>query len=359
MAEELKTIVEPAGTEFNTAAGGARRYRKPLKSFRWCDIKAILGQSVSEWSKHNAPRLGAALSFYTLLSLAPLLLILVSVVGLAVGPQEAVSSVIQQIEGLVGVEAAHAAQALLASPRSTTHGIFATLFGVLTLLFGASGVMVELRDALNFIWDVPTPELTGAGRIVAFVKDRLFSFALILAVGFLLVVSLATSAWIAALGVYSASFLAANEIVLHAATFLASFVVTSALFAAIYKFLPDIRIEWRDVLLGSTVTSALFSAGKLGLGLYLGKASFASAYGAAASMIILIVWVYYSAQIFFLGAEFTKVFGNYYGSQPGRHAEGMIVASNYTAPCTGKLELDASGSAPPEPAAAELRIDGK
>ena len=301
MAELPQTILEPGGTEVATAAGGARRYRKPLKWFRWRDIRDILEDSVEEWSKHNAPRLGAALSFYTLLSLAPLLLVTVSVVGLVMGRDAAVAGVISQLKTLGGVEASRTAEALLSSPQNAAHGILATVFGLITLLFGASGVMVELRDALNFIWDVPSPELSGMKRAWSFVKDRLFSFALVLAVGFLLVVSLAVSAWIAALGALSAHYLPANEALLHAANFILSFAVITALFAAIYKFLPNARIEWRDVILGGAVTSVLFSAGKLGLGIYLGKAGFVSAYGAAASVVALIVWVYYSAQIFFLG----------------------------------------------------------
>jgi membrane protein len=325
MAEHSQTILESGGTEVATAAGGARRYRKPLKNFRWRDVRAILEDSVAAWSKHNAPRLGAALSFYTLLSLAPLLLVTVSFAGMVMGRDAATAGLISQLNTLGGVDAARTAEALLSSPRSAAHGILATVFGLITLLFGASGVMVELRDSLNFIWDVPSPELSGMKRAWSFVKDRLFSFALILAVGFLLVVSLAVSAWIAALGALSAQYLPANEALLHALNLILSFVVITALFAAIYKFLPNARIEWRDVILGGAVTSALFSLGKLGLGIYLGKAGFVSAYGAAASVVALIVWVYYSAQIFFLGAEFTHVFANCHGSRPSLHPLGMVV----------------------------------
>jgi membrane protein len=332
MAEVPQTILEAGGSEVATAAGGARRYRKPLTKFRWCDVRDILEESIEEWSKHNAPRLGAALSFYTLLSMAPLLLAPVSIAGMIMGREAAVAGVIRQVDMLGGREAAQVAIALLSSPPSAAHGILATVFGLITLIFGASGVMVELRDALNFIWDVHTPELSGMKKAWSFVKDRLFSFALVLAVGFLLVVSLAVSAWIAALGALSAHYLPANEALLHAANLILSFVVISALFAAIYKFLPDARIEWRDVALGGAVTSVLFSLGKLGLGIYLGKAAFASAYGAAASVVVLIVWVYYSAQIFFLGAEFTHVFANRHGSRPSEHPQGMIVESEQAKP---------------------------
>jgi membrane protein len=300
MAKRLQNILQPGGTEVAADAGGARRYRKPLKSFRWRDIRSIFGASFREWSKHNAPRLGAALAFYALLSLAPLALVLVSVVSMVLGHQAAERDIIAQVQALVGTQGAGAVQALLEGSRSTTQGIIATAFGVLTLLFGASGVLIELRDALNTIWDVPPPELTGLKRISSFLKERLFSFALVLAIGFLLVVSLAISAWIAALGALSAAILPAHEVILHILNFVVSFVIITGLFSAIYRFLPDVRIEWRDVILGGAVTSALFTFGKLALGIYLGKASFASTYGAAASIVVLIVWVYYSAQIFWV-----------------------------------------------------------
>ena len=328
MDETAKIILEPGGTEVATAAGGARRYRKPLKSIRWCDIKSLIGESLVGWNKHKAPRLGAALAFYTLLSLAPLLLVVVSVVGLIFGARRAESDIVQEFQSLIGPEAGKSVQGLLEGSRNTSHGILATVFGVVTLLFGASGVMIELRDALNTIWEVPTPELSGIRRITSFVKERVFSFALVLAIGFLLVVSLAISAAIAALGALSASVLPAHEIILHVANSLVSFLVVTGLFAAIYKIMPDVRIEWRDVILGGAFTSLLFTIGKLLLGLYVGKASFASTYGAAASIVVIIVWVYYSGQIFFFGAELTKAFGNRYGSQPNRHPDGMVTVGD-------------------------------
>jgi membrane protein len=192
------------------------------------------------------------------------------------GHQAAEADTIAQVQALVGTQGARAAQALLEGSRSTAQGILATAFGVLTLLFGASGVLIELRDALNTIWEVPTPELSGLKMISAFVKERLFSFALVLAIGFILVVSLAVSAWIAALGALSASILPAPEMVLHVLNSVVSFVIITGVFSAIYKFLPDIRIEWHDVIFGEAVTSVLFTIGKLALGIYLGKASFAS-----------------------------------------------------------------------------------
>ena len=330
--EDVKNILEPSGTEISTAAGGARRYRKPLKAFRWCDIKTLLSDSIDEWSKHKAPRLGASLAFYTLLSLTPLLLVVVAIVGLVFGHQAAERDIIQQVQMLIGAPGAKAIQAVLQGSRNTTHGVIATVIGLVTLLFGASGVLIELQDALNTIWEVPTPNLAGWGKITGFIKQRLFSFAIVLAIGFLLVVSLAVSAWIAAIGALSASIVPAEEIILHIVNALVSFIVITGLFAAIYKIMPDVRIEWRDVMLGGAATSLLFTVGKLVLGLYLGKASIASTYGAAASIVVLVLWVYYSGQIFFFGAELTRSFANRYGSQPNLHPEGMVKASSDTTP---------------------------
>jgi membrane protein len=338
--DDVKHILEPSGTEVGTAAGGARRYRKPLRAFRWCDIKDLVSLSFDEWSRHKAPRLGASLAFYTLLSLTPLLLVVVSIVGLVFGHKAAEHGVVQQVQMLIGAPGAKAIQAVLEGSRNTTHGIIATIIGLVTLLFGASGVLIELQDALNTIWEVPTPSLTGVTKIKAFVKQRLFSFAIVLSIGFLLVVSLALSAWIAALGTLSASFVPGEEVIFHFLNAFVSFVIITGLFAAIYKVMPDVRIEWRDVILGGAVTSLLFTIGKFALGLYLGKASFASTYGAAASIVVLVVWVYYSGQIFFFGAELTRSYANRYGSQPNLHPEGMVKAvTDTTAPASSEPKI--------------------
>src|SRR5438270_13980574 len=212
MTDLGKNILEPSGTEVQTAAGCARQYRKPLRSFRWCDIRSLLSDSVAEWSRHKAPRLGASLAFYTLLSLTPLLLVAVSVAGLAFGQQLAESDLVYHVPELAGTAGAKAVQALLEGSKNTTHGIIATGIGLVTLLFGASGVLIELRDALNTIWEVPAPELKGnLQRIASFIKERLFSFALVLSIGFLLLISLVVNAWIAALGAYSVAALPAHE----------------------------------------------------------------------------------------------------------------------------------------------------
>jgi membrane protein len=324
-ANEQSGMLEPGGAAVAAPAGGAQFYRKPLAAFCWADIKLLLGESIQQWSLHKGPRLGAALAFYTLLSLTPLLLVIVSIGGLVFGRQAAQSQIVWQVEDMVGPSGAKAIQSLLEGARHTGHGVLATGLGLLTLLFGASGVLIELRDALNTIWDIPPSTAKGLQSVLAMVKERLFSFALVMATGFLLIVSLAVNAAVAAVGQYAAQLLPASEGILQAANTLLSLVVITSLFAAIYRIMPDARIEWRDVWLGAAVTSLLFTAGKFVIGLYLGKATFASTYGAAASIVVLIVWVYYSGQIFFLGAEFTKAFAGHYGSRPAAANDGRLV----------------------------------
>lgn len=293
---------------------GSRKGKAPW--LRWPEIKSLLMQIFDQWSNHNAPRLGASLAFYSLLSLAPLLLVVVSIVGMVFGHSAAQQQTIAQIESLIGPAAGKTVGAFLQGSRNTSHGVIATALGLLTLLFSASGVVVELRDALNTIWDVPTKSASGFGYVTEYIKQRLFSFAIVVAIGFLLVVSLAVTTWIEALVALSSSILPGEATLLTVANSVVSFLVITFLFSAIYKVMPDVRIEWRDVLLGGAVTSLLFTIGKFVLGLYLGRASYASMYGAAASIVVLIAWVYYSGQIFFFGAEFTHVFATRYGSAP-------------------------------------------
>lgn len=272
----------------------------------WCDTKQLFVDSFNGWSRHDGPRLGAALAFYALLSLAPFMLIVVSIGGLAFGEKAVESQLAWQIEALIGPRGGAGIQTLLEGMRNTTHGVLATALGILTLLFGASGVLLELQDALNSIWEVPRVRTTGFGSVAGMMKARLFSFALVLAVGFLSLVSLVVNTSLTAVGTYFRDLLPTSVAILHIGINGFSFVVATALFGAIYKVMPDVRLDWRDVIAGAVVTSFLFTVGKLLIGLYLGNAGFASTYGAAASVVILIVWIYYSAQIFFFGAEFTK-----------------------------------------------------
>jgi membrane protein len=233
--------------------------------------------------------------------LAPLLVIVVAIAALAYGKEAAQGQLFWQIRGLTGPEGARTIQRLLEGAHRFGTGAFATVLGFLTLAIGASSVVVELRGALNTIWHVAGPETTGFSSILRLIRERFYCFALVLGVGFLLLVSLVLNACLA-------------EAVLQAATALISFVVITGLFAAIYKLLPDVRLKWSDVMVGAAVTALLFTVGKQLIGLYLGKASFGSAYGAAGSLVVMLVWVYYSSQLFFLGAEFTKVYTKNFGS---------------------------------------------
>lgn len=289
---------------------------RKLLPMSWPELVSLFTQVANQWSQHNAPRLGASLAFYSLLSLAPLLLVIISIVGIVFGHSAAERETVQEVQALIGPAAGKTIGAFLQGSHNTRHGLIATIGGLITLLFSASGVVIELRDALNTIWNVPTKSAAGFGYVTAYLKQRLFSFAIVVAIGFLLVISLAVSTWISALVALSASVLPGEAVLLHLANSVVSFLVITILFSAIYKVMPDVRIEWRDVILGGAVTSLLFTIGKLLLAMYLGRASYASTYGAAASIVVLIVWVYYSGQIFFFGAEFTRAFASRYGSAP-------------------------------------------
>ena len=275
-------------------------------------IFALLKQTVSEWLEDRASRLGAGLAYYTAVSLAPLLIILIAIAGFVLGRQAVEGQVVAQIQGLVGKTGAEAIQAMIASASQPKAGIIATVVSIATLLFGASGVFGALQDALNTIWEV-TPK-PGRGML-GMLRDRFVSFTMLLGVGFLLLVALVLSAALAALGKFLGGLLPIPEAVLQAMNFVISFGVITLLFALIYKILPDAEIRWSDVWTGAAVTALLFTIGKFVLGLYLGKSSAGSAYGAAGSLIVVLLWVYYSAQILFFGAEFTQVYANTYGSR--------------------------------------------
>jgi membrane protein len=327
MVDKETIVWEPGGTEAETAAGTARRYRKPLAAFRWCDLNVLFNDTWNEWYKHKAPRLGASLAFYTLLSLAPLLVVVVAVAGAVYGEEAARGQIVAQLTDLVGRTGATAIEEVIKGARQPAVGLFASLAGLITLFFGATGVITELRDALNTIYEIPSPQVTGLRSLLLFVRERLFSFAMVLGVGFILLVSLAINAWLAAMGTWFTGWLPA--LILQLVSTVVAWVIITALFAAIYKALPDVTLEWRDVILGAAVTSLLFNLGKFVIGLYLGSSSVASAYGAAGSLVILLIWVYYSAQIFFFGAEFTQVFANRYGSQPTVRAKRALLGRLY------------------------------
>jgi membrane protein len=272
----------------------------------------LIKRTALSWSDINAPRLGAALSFYTMLSMAPLLVVCIGIAGAIFGAKAAQDQIAWQIQNVVGYQGGQIVQALLQHTDRPSSGIFAAVIGFITLLFGASGVFGELRDSLNTVWGV---KISSAGSLKNMVQYRFASFAMVLGIGFLLLVSLVLSAAIAAAGKLFADYLPASEVLLHAGNILLTFITVTVLFALLYKVVPDIHIEWQDVWIGAAVTSILFSLGKFLIGLYLGKASVGSAYGAAGSLVVFMVWAYYSAQIFFLGAEFTHVYAERHGSR--------------------------------------------
>jgi membrane protein len=279
-------------------------------------VWSLLHQTFSDWNAHEAPRLGAALAFYTLLSLAPLVILLVAIAALIFGHSAAQSQLLGQVESMIGSQGSAAVKGMIEHSQEPGSGAFASIIGLITLLFGASGVFGELRDALNKMWNVQPINEVGVWLMI---KERFFSFGMVLAVGFLLLVSLAISAALAVFGKFFSGLLPAPEFVLGALNFAVSLAGVAILFALIFRYVPDTRIPWREVWIGATVTALLFTVGKSIIGLYLGKAAVGSAYGAAGSLVVVIVWVYYSAMIFFFGAEFTHVL---YAARHGGYRRG-------------------------------------
>jgi membrane protein len=276
---------------------------------------SLLKESVSAWSDDYAPSMGAALSYYMLFSIAPLLLIVVSVAGLAFGPEAARGEIFGQLQGLMGAEGAHAVERLLQNVDRPQEGVIGTLTGIAVLLLGATTVFNELQNDLDRIWRVP--EERKASGLWSLLRTRLLSFGLVLGMALLLMVSLVVSALLAALGKWWAPAFAGWQTLAHCVDIAVSFALMSVVFAVIYKIIPRARIGWRDVWTGAAVTAALFAVGKSLIGLYLGRAGVGSAFGAAGSLVVVMVWVYYSAQIFLLGAEFTRVYAHAHGSHQG------------------------------------------
>jgi len=266
----------------------------------------------TSWQSDYAPSMGAALSYYTVFSIAPLLVIVIAVAGLVFGQEAAHADIMEQAGGLLGENSAKAIEGMLASAQKPKEGTLASLLGILAMIVGATTVFAELESNLNRIWKVETQKVSGLWH---FIRTRLLSIGMVLAIGFLLIVSLVVSSAIAVWGKYWSGWFEGMELLLHIVNFVVSVGVITVLFALIYRFLPRIAIGWGDVWIGALVTSLLFSFGKFLIGLYVGKSGMESSYGAAGALVVLLVWVYYSSQIFLLGAEFTKVYAQHHGSQ--------------------------------------------
>ncbi|HEY1290155.1 MAG TPA: YihY/virulence factor BrkB family protein [Burkholderiales bacterium] len=282
----------------------------PLKG-----VYSLFQESIEAWMEDYAPSMGAALSYYTLFSIAPLLLIVVGLAGLVFGPDAARGEIFGQLRELMGDQGAAAIQRLLAAADRPEGGVIATVTGFAVLLLGAMSVFGELQNALDRIWRAPARKKSSGWWNL--LRSRLLSFGMILGIAFLLMVSLVVSAVLSALGRFWGPMFRDWETAAHLIDIGVSFSLVTILFAMIYKLIPRVRIAWRDVWVGAGVTAGLFAAGKFLIGLYLGKSSVASAFGAAGSLVVMMVWVYYSAQIFLLGAEFTWVFAHSYGSRRG------------------------------------------
>jgi len=282
---------------------------------------SLLAEAARGWDKDNAPRLGAALAYYTLFSIAPLLIVAIAVAALVFGQEAAQGRIVAELRGLLGEAGAHALEETVENSRKATAGILATLGALFTLFLGATGVFGELKGALNVVWDVPEARAKH-GFVVSLLRTRLWSFAMVLAVGFLLLVSLVISTVLSAAQGALGQYLPEPSALWQYVNTAVSLVMITVLFAMIFKFLPDAKVAWRDVWVGAAFTSILFVAGKYLIGLYLGRSSLGSVYGAAGSVVVLIVWAYYAAQIFFFGAELTQAFARRHGSRSEAPAAG-------------------------------------
>ena len=281
----------------------------------------LLHKTFTSWLNDYAPSMGAALAYYTLFSMAPLLLIVVSVAGLVFGQDAARGEIEAQLRMLVGEGGARAVQDLLASVRKPTEGVLATVIGLGLLFLGATTVFAELQDALDRIWRVPARK--RASGWLSLVRARILSFGMIMAIGFLLMVSLVVSAALSVLGRWVEPSFGGWYWLASIVSSVGAFAMISVMFALIYKVMPSVRVQWRDVWIGALFTALLFNFGKLLIGLYIGRSGVVSGFGAAGSLVVILLWLYYSAQIFLLGAEFTWVYANTFGS---RRSEPAVLA---------------------------------
>ena len=281
------------------------------------DFANLVAETIKEWQKDQAARLAAALAYYATFSLAPLLVLVLAIAGLVGGRDAAQGLVMAQIQDLVGEEGKEFVQSMIENAAATPTGVTASILGSVTLLVGALGAFNELQNALDRIWDVePKPIKRWSLRVQRFIFKRLLSFSMVLGIGFLLLISLVISAALSALSEYLGRIPLFSELMLQMLHLIISLGLITFLFAMIFKFIPDVEIRWRNVWLGAAITAILFTIGKTLIGIYLGQAEVSSTFGAAGSLAVLMIWVYYSSQILFLGAEFTQVFTKRSGERP-------------------------------------------
>ena len=293
----------------------------------------LLRQTVQDWIRHRCISKGAALAFYALLSFAPLLVLVIALAGAVFGPEAAAGEIVRQLDGLIGREGAKAVQAMIKGAHNEDSGAIASLVAGIVLLIGSTTAFAELKDSLDEIW---SEHIEPASGLFGVLHGRLLSFGLVLVLGFLLLVSLAVNAGLAAFARYWENFggnfggnVAGQSTLFVAASSLVSFLAIAALFGAIYKMLPAVRLSWSDVAIGAVMTTALFSVGKYLIGLYLGNAAVTSSFGAAGSLAVLALWVYYSSQIFFFGAEFTRLYALQHGSLRGTRKPALHAGKPY------------------------------
>lgn len=268
-------------------------------------ILALFKHTYSDWDNDNAPRLGAALAFYTILSISPLVILVLAIVSLIFNRSSAQAHLLSQVRSLVGLEGASTIQSLLEAGNRASTGMIASFMGLLTLVFGASGVFCELRSALNLIWDVKPKAGSGIWQLC---RERIFSFGMVIGIGFILLASLLASAALDAVAKFFSGLIPISPFVLAILDFVVSVTGIAILFGLILKYVPETKVQWSEVRVGAIATALLFTIGKILLGLYLGKTTPGSPYGAAGSLVVMVIWVYYSAQIFYFGAEFTHVY---------------------------------------------------
>ena len=288
------------------------KIRNSFSFFKPAKVTQLVKEAIQEWQKDKVSSLAASLAYYTIFSITPLLIISISIAGAIFGEKAARGEIVGQIQDWVGQEGATLIQTALDNASRPDISNFASLISVVVLLFGASGVFAQLQEALNTVWNVKTKPKSG---IWNFIRKRILSFSMVLAIGFLLLASLLLSTVLTTLSNFEIGIFANFSFIWGLLDNVVSFGLITLLFALIYRYLPDVTISWKDVWVGATITSLLFGLGKWGLGFYLGRASFASTYGAAGSLVFFLAWVYYSAQILLFGAELTKIYARRYGSQ--------------------------------------------